>query len=290
MKYLVIVCSVFFSFISLVSCMSAHKANYSQQTGDSKDRDLVVSVEQNSRMSTNNFVVLEYTLENKGSDFKRFDSITIDLDPKMKDQVQIVVGQDLVSWSEGIKNKIQLDNYNYQTFMAGVTALAATAAVMSDDPQFQQASLGVTAAGAGILAIDDFARIQEQVRDVTKSDSRGLIPQSHVLSSPVSLPPNLFLKRFAVFYVKSAAKDQFHKMTLNLSAQGKKTSFVAKFKDPAKAVSTLAACGKSDVQLAEPMFFRGYKIHCENNCLLLHEFNRKSCRRNFQSFLNRSNN
>jgi hypothetical protein len=266
----------------LTACVSTHKDNMGQAVGVNADNELLVSVEKNRAMSTENFVVLEYSIENKGSDFKRFDQVDIEIDPKLKEKVKIVVGQDLVNWSEGIRNKIEKDNHNFRMFMTGLTAVAATSANLSKDRDFAVASAGVAAAGAGILTVDSFMQIRDNLRNAQKSDSRGLIPENHILASPVSVPPNLFLKRFAVFYVKGDATEKFYKMKMSFTKEGEKKSYLVRFKEAPASENPLLACSE-DEKVSKPLYFRQTAIYCAKTCRQFHQYNQKTCEKNFAS-------
>lgn len=274
-----------FIALFITGCVSAHKDHMTQSLDQSGDPDFKVSVEKNDTLSTKNFVVLEFTLENKGDNFKRYESIDLDIPKKLNNDVKVVVGKDLANWAEGIRNKIELDTYNRAMIMSGVVALGAVTAVASKDPNVSIGAASVAAAGSGIITVDRFQQIRNSVKDSPKSDLRGLIPENHILYTPVSVPPNLFLKRFAVFHVTSEAAYNFR--TLNLSFNTKKSAngeekpqrLMARFRDKTSTMDLRTSRGYIKCQApGEVMEFRGFKISCLEQCENLHPFNQKQCK------------
>ncbi len=257
--------------LTLSSCVGVHKDNMAS-TKDGAQSPLLVSVEVNNQMSTDNFITLEFTLENKAEDYLRFENIYMELKDDLKKDVKIVVGQDLVSWSEGIQNKIQRDNYNFQTFMAGVGAIAGVSAALSKDPKYAKMAAGVSAAGFGTIAVDNFIQVRDNVKNTLKTDTRGLIPDNHILATPISVPPNLFLKRFAVFYVTKSAKAQFSNFDLKFIGNDKTKDVVlnARFKEEAlKSAKCESTQGT--------MYFKSKSVSCANECLGFHPLDQKNC-------------
>ena len=252
--------------------MSTHKKNMSVQTGATKDSDLKVSVEKNSSLSTKNFWVLEYSIENTGSEYKRYDKINITIDKAIENEVKVVVGQDLVNWAEGIKNKIEKDNYNLNLFLGSMSTIAASSAAISKDPQYSKAAMTVAAAGYGTLAVNQFIQIRDGIKNTNKSDTRGLIPGNHVLATPVSVPPNLFLKRFAVFYIPNKMSAAFYKTSMSFEG-GKKTLNVAM--DARFGPHPITNKCKPN---SPTMRMNRLTIHCLADCKRMHPTNRKSCR------------
>ena len=173
-----------FALVFVVGCVSAHKENVSVQKGATQDGQVKVSVEQNEEMSTSNFVVLEFTIENTGDDYKRYKSIDLVLPEKLKKDVRVVVGQDLVNWSEGIKNKTELERYNRAMVLSSITAVAGASAALSNDAQYQKIAGGIAVAGAGTMAVDDFMRIRNSIADLSVFHLFGQV--SHVILYLVS--------------------------------------------------------------------------------------------------------
>lgn len=266
--------------IFLVSgCASKHKTHMSKQTGATVDDAIKVSVEKNTEMSTRNFVVLEFTIENTGNDYRRYESIDIELPTKIKNQVKVVVGQDLVNWSEGIKNKIELEDFNRRTFIAGMTAVAGASAALSKDVNYAKVAGGVAAAGYGTLAVDRFLEVRNAVKNSDKYDLRGLIPQNHILSTPVSVPPNLFLKRFAVMYIDKNADFRYVNMRFNGAQNTKNIKLQARF---ALEVPKLSKCEETKGTL----YYKRFEIRCPNDCIKLHPLNRDKCIENYKRKFN----
>lgn len=260
------------SFLTVCGCVSAHKEKVSNQTGSTIDRQIQVSVEKNERMSSANFVVLEYTLENKGADFRRYKNIELIVPEKLSESVKVVVGQDLVNWAEGIKNKMELEAYNRRMILASISAVAMTGAALSKDPNFSKISAGVGLVGAGAITVSDFQAIRDRVRDSGKYDVRGLIPDNHILAAPVSLPPNLFLKRFGVFYIPKDKVDQFHEMKLKLNGDDNTLNLVFDTKFAPRPLGSKCVAGSPAIR------FRKMNIRCVADCERVHPFNRQNCK------------
>lgn len=219
--------------------------------------------------------MIEFSLRNETEEFLRYDEVVLELADDIKDDVKIVVGQDLVNWSEGIKNKVAIDQYNTRLILTGISALGAAAAVASTDQNVQNMGLGAFVLGAGAISLNDFQDYRDRLRGTKFADLRGLVPETHILAGPISVPPGLFLNRFAVFQMKKDVREKFHTLKVNLTNQkSEKISFEGTFNhrlkkqqmDELSMTEKLAADGKWCFGEGDELRVKGRKILCYGDC------------------------
>jgi len=263
--------------------MSVHKQNMGTSVGQNSDPELRLSVEKSKGLSTSSFIVLEFTVENKGEDFKKFDEVSFSLGPGLEEKVKLVVGSDLVSWSEGIKNKIERKNHNFRVFIAGLSAVAAATAVSAKNDKVSVAAESLLIAGAGIVTVRSFQQMRLNLKASEKSNAAGLIPESHMMYSPLSVPPGLFLKRYAVFHVKSVDQVDFRSIGIKFGSGDKSLSYKLPFQEASaeflseKGSSDSLVCKTGEPLVRKPIVFRGKSLLCLSNCNFFHPLNRKAC-------------
>lgn len=270
-----------------IGCVSADKSNELVMV-NGNDQGLVLSVEERTAFSTDNLVMLEFSMRNTSEDFLRFKDIKIDFPSEIEDQVFIVVGQDLMNWSEGIKNKVSLEQYNRSMVFAGISAVGGVTAVMSNDPKVQQLGIGALMAGSGAISIDQFLIYRDQLKGSKFADMRGLIPESHILFSPVSIPPGLFLNRFAVFQMKKDTRPFFHSLSIKvLDEKDEWSEFKAVF-NPRLKSKVSESTHIQDLQTAclatgDSFRFKGKQLTCWQQCEKYYRgYDLRECRKAFK--------
>jgi hypothetical protein len=176
-----------------------------------KQKAIVVSVQEKIELSDDYYRFLEFTIENKTSEWKdvKFNSVQWSGKPS-----EILVNEKLSSWIEGAELKLQKEQYNTAMMLGTIGAVGAVAAIGSNDKTIQ--TTGAVAAVGAVSASSAISIANNQ--NAANSGQRGLnntvnVPQNHIFA-PVKVPPGSYVRRWIVIG-NPVIKTTSSKFTLN---------------------------------------------------------------------------
>lgn len=186
---------ILFSILAL-SFLSGCATTHPGKVLASNTQDIVVSVKENSDLSDNYYMFLEYTLENKSGEWMEIQAKHIQLGEGAPSE--ILSGEKLSAWIEGAELKLRQNNYNTQLLLGSIVAVAGLTAASSKDPGTQKAALGVMAGAVGTDATLALQRSRNAVNSGYKGPNGSVnVPSTHVLA-PAKIAPESFIRRWVV--------------------------------------------------------------------------------------------
>ena len=191
--------------IWLGSCASYNPGKYADAVQGEHPRGTPINAEVDTTFSTDPFVYVNITFGNKSTDrWTRIKKIRF-TNIGGVENARLVVGPDLFYWSEGVRRKVAIDNHNSQVFWGSMAGLmAAGPAVSGSKGNFQLTSglAGGALLKAGVLDINNI------VDKASSLERSALVPPTHIYQ-PFSVPPGLFISRWAVFEVPEHKEIEF---------------------------------------------------------------------------------
>lgn len=191
--------------IWLGSCASYNPGKYADVLKGEHPGGTPINADVNSDFSPNPFVYVNITFGNKSTErWTRIKKIRFTNIGGIEG-ARLIVGPDLFYWSEGVRRKVAIDNHNSQVFwgsMAGI--MAAGAAVSSSKGNFGLAK-GLAGGALFTAGVMDINAIADQA---TSLEMSALVPPTHIYR-PFSVPPGLYISRWAVFEVPQNKEIEF---------------------------------------------------------------------------------
>lgn len=195
MRYLLI------SSLSLlfVACATTHPGVVAK--GDSSK--LVVSVDNNKDISDKYYLFLEYTFENKSSEWM---SVNVPQLGFNHQDTEILTNDKLSAWIEGAELKLKKSQYNTNLILSSMVVVGAVAGGASSNGNVQVAGLATAGLAATAGAVQEVQSVQQKAN----SGQKGLngtvhVPKSHVLV-PFQVAPESYVKKWVVVRVPKKIK------------------------------------------------------------------------------------
>ena len=155
---------------------------------------LIVSGQELADYSSRNFGLVELTFENATSEWIRIRSLELDFGDEARNRDTFLPeGSDLDSWYLATTQRNDVRGTNSATALGALLALGEVVAVVgavSGDRKVAAAGAAValgSATGLSVTALHDRDERAERVR---------MLPRSHLLALPFSVPPHLFAKKW----------------------------------------------------------------------------------------------
>ncbi|MFZ4715556.1 MAG: hypothetical protein ACOYL6_17665 [Bacteriovoracaceae bacterium] len=203
----------------LTACASYHNEHTAIMKDGSRIDKLKVSSAADEKLSSEYFQLLNFTFANDQDDWIRIKRVIIS-NQTISEDINLVVGDDLVSWANSAKAKLEVDEYNKQMWLGGVTAAlmvaGAAAGAKAGNPIYLAPAFGAL----GVMVANDyFSKVSELERS-------KLLPPDH-LYSPFSVAPGLFTKKWILLQGKG--KPFPCELPIEVEfVDGKKTNFTAR--------------------------------------------------------------
>jgi hypothetical protein len=143
-------------------------------------------------LSSANFGVLEFTLENPTDHWIRVEQVHVDFaGPGANAGVTPVAPDDIGAWRHAIEQRNAVRAVNTQTALDLLALGAAVGAGRRHAGPARAAAVGVAVAAAMVGG--------------AASSREDLYPDDHIYAVPIAIPPGLFAKRWIVFNTDAAA-------------------------------------------------------------------------------------
>ena len=198
-------CGLLIAITTLSGCASVHNGRYAEQV-DRKpvtkkrvnhvtDNGLSISGFKNERLSTKYFLVINFTFENITSKWIKVEGIELDLDDEVLNRhVSIPFGDDIKNWSIAVRQKKAIERYNDRVMLAAMSVAGGVLAASGDDYN----GIGKTAYVGGLTALT-VDHVSERLSEL---QGTKLLPDSHLLSPGLSIPPGLFQRKWLLLYAE----------------------------------------------------------------------------------------
>ena len=175
------------------ACASIHPGQKALTTDPNSN--ILLSVKINSSLSDRYYLFLEYTVENKTSEWINFKTAFVGFEG---DETEILVNSRLKSWIESKELELQRQNYNRAILLGSIAAVGGVTGVVSNNETVQMVGLSSMAGALVVSAADDIGREKNRVERGQKPLEQTVnIPDSYVLK-PFELAPGSYLKRWVV--------------------------------------------------------------------------------------------
>lgn len=179
--------------LAVFGCASTHPGQIGKQVAGPQ-KDLQVSADPIAEYSDSTNVVLDFTLENKGTRWLRIDQVQLEFPNESNVVHNIIVGDDLKIWAESYANKRKRDNYNKDLGIAGLVLTGVTVAILGN----RSSDVGYSSAGLAVASAGGVWGSQKTVRDrQLKAQTSEVVPENYVLA-PMTIPSQGFLRRWVL--------------------------------------------------------------------------------------------
>jgi hypothetical protein len=218
------------TILFLTGCASIHKGKYAQEvgqdgkikTGKSTKSGIIVSGSEVKTMASKHFTQLDFTFENTTNSWIKVDKIKISyVNKKLDKLVKVPLGAKLHIWSQAATQNKAISDHNFSVAMAGIAAGAAAAGGLSSRSSTRGAAGGLLGASVGAMAYQDITN------KVSSLELSKVVPQNHLLHSPLFIPPGLHAKKWITLYLKNPYKSPYlDKVKVSYRVNGKKSETV----------------------------------------------------------------
>lgn len=183
--------------MTLMSCAS-YNAGESAIVKNGDSSKLSVKGELVRDYTTDNFILINVGFENMSENWKRFKYVEMVETDSIKD-AKVVVGNDLVTWSESMKTKLAVDQHNRSVLVGSIAGLAAVGAgVVSGNNGDLKLAKGLVIGGSALLSLE---AINEVSKKADALELASLVPRSH-LYHPFAVAPGLVSKKWILLQIK----------------------------------------------------------------------------------------
>jgi hypothetical protein len=159
---------------------------------------LVIHGRELPELSSPDFGVLEFTLENPTDRWVRIDQVKVDFaGPAANQGVSVIEGADIVAWETATEQRNAVRTANVQT---ALDLLALGAAIGAAHHRHAARAPAPVVAGAAVAAVAASLAIAGEA-----APRDDLYPDTHLYALPIAIPPGLFAKRWIVFNTDAAA-------------------------------------------------------------------------------------
>ncbi len=184
------------TLLFVVSCASYNPGEFALVKNGKSD-GLIVKGELVRGYATDHFILVNIGFENKSDEWKRFKYIEMVSTDSIKD-AKIVVGKDLVTWSESMKSKLSIDNHNRAVLVGTIASVAAIGSAAAGGNGDFQTGTALAGGAAALLTFEAFNDLSKRANNLEMSQ---LVPPSH-LYNPFSVAPGLVTKKWILLQIK----------------------------------------------------------------------------------------
>ncbi len=211
--------SIICLFIFCTSCASVHSGSYavpvnqvnsdttkktSIEEGLQAESELIISGKLKRQLSSKFFAFIDLTFENTSQEWVRLTDIKIDFgSEEANENINFTYGTDLSVWFKSTQKRNKIRNYNQQLAIGVITGLGAGIAAGSNNSNIQSLGLMTATAGATVLSVNEFNKIQSKIEDAE------IFPENHLFAKDFIIPPGLFDKKWLVINSKNHGKIGF---------------------------------------------------------------------------------
>lgn len=184
-----------FSLLFLSACASTHPGLEAQVL--KSDTSITLSAQSVDVRENDAFQLIEVTLENVSDGWVRIEKADVIINPNITDKVSVVVGDDLKSWANAMKFRLNKEQHNAALGQIALVAAGSVAAAASGNSNSNTADTAAAVGAAAVLGGYAWATvdtIKAVYRNVEGVDST---PENH-LYAKMSIPPKMFIRRWVL--------------------------------------------------------------------------------------------
>ena len=168
--------------------------------GKATQAGLRVSGEELTDLASQHFEMLEVTFENPTDRWIRMRDVKLDFgSPANNAIVRYPTGSELHSLLQATQQRNAIEGFNKRAALALVALGGAVATGAASEPGAQAASGLLTVGAIGALAATD---VNDEVQKLERAPN---VPEMHLFSGPIEVPPGLFAKRWVVIEAQDKA-------------------------------------------------------------------------------------
>ena len=219
----------------LTSCASIHSGNFAKflnkdgkvSSGKKSSSGIIVSGQEVKSMSSKYFAQLDLTFENTTDKWIKIDHIDLSYNnSELNKLMKIPVGEKLISWAKAAQQNQEISNYNTNLALGAVTGMATGAMLLSKNRSMSIAAQGVFAVSSGSLTYRSIVKTLNQV------ELAKVVPASHLLNSPIHIPPGLHVKKWITVHLERPYQSPFLKeILISYRANTKKEKVLLKIRN-----------------------------------------------------------
>lgn len=179
-------------------CASYQAGNYAEIISGNHPSDVPITGKLDSTLTTKHYAVINFSFGNGSREWLRIKKVRLDFKNKeLNKKVNIVFGQDIITWAEAIRHKVAIDQWNKEVIWGSIAlagAVTAAASGSSSDSNLLYAGAGTYTLASGVLVANG---IIDKINDLERAK---LFPKTH-LYQPFSVPAGLFTNRWVLLQV-----------------------------------------------------------------------------------------
>lgn len=147
--------------------------------------------------STKHYTLLQFQFGNDSHVWKRIKNVKLDMKTPKGKKAQVVLGQDLVDWSDAIAHKVAVDNYNKSIVLGSIASIGALSAIHGSSKGNSSLSKAGISLLSGTVAVQG---VDQLITNLDNIQRAKILPKGHLLS-PISIPAGLVVKRWILLKI-----------------------------------------------------------------------------------------
>lgn len=177
-------------------CASYQSGSYADIVSGDHPSDAPITGKLDSTLTTKHYAVINFSFGNDSKQWLRIKKVRLDFNNKeLNNKANIVVGQDIVTWAEAIRHKVEIDQWNKEVIWGSIALVGAvTASASSSNTSLMYAGASTYALASGILVANS---VIDKVNDLERAK---LFPRTHLYQS-FSVPAGLYTNRWVLLQI-----------------------------------------------------------------------------------------
>jgi hypothetical protein len=179
---------------------------------------LVISGEELTTYASENFGLVEVTLENQLSAWVRIERLTLDFGDSVRGGVSLTEEPDVSAWYRATVQRNDVRDANRASALGALVLVGAAVTVAghaTDEPVAK-------AAGGLAMAAGPLALVAKGVDEAIERAERGdVYPETHLLAVPFGVPPGLFSKRWVLINTQGRDTPCVRGMIIDYDVEGR---------------------------------------------------------------------
>jgi len=191
-KFIAVMCLL----LTSVGCVSTHPGTKAKS--NLENDSLIVSSHNNTTLTDKYYMFLEFTFENKSSEWKDISVKRLGFD-KTK-TTEILVNDRLKAWIEGAELKLKKNDFNTSVVLGSIAAVGGVTGALSNNGNLQIAGLATFAGASAVATARQFGRDRLEAQSGVRRQADGqtvYVPSTYILT-PFKVAPGSYVKRWVV--------------------------------------------------------------------------------------------
>lgn len=206
--------------LSLAACATKHPGNQAVAIGAENKIPLKISGRIIDYDKDSAFQLIDLSIENQSDTWVRIDNARMVIDDEKTSRISAVVGPDLISWAESVREEKAREQHNTEILQTGLIvagSVAAAAGGYNNDESLRAAGL-LAIIGTSSWAVVDSLKMSQE-----KAQSSVGTPADHLYSS-FSVPGKMLKRRWLL--LNKPSKIYVNKLVLEFeTTEGEKQQY-----------------------------------------------------------------